>query len=296
MEVEEGESRRRHESRNDIEGRKTCPVRKTIAWQHQFTRKTYLILSSFFLLAALIVLCVQRIFLWLHFVNFEPHSDRPYVAVVCLTLSVVILLLLSCGFESWRRYSPANLTLVLLFILFSSLTVGSLGAYESFLYLAVLYLHFLVLSVLASTVVFTLQNRLGLASRAGLAALACLCVLVSAGVTCAFVFLTDAANRTELYYLALPGGLAVFYCLVLAWDTRLFLLGAWPIEADEHVFAAVTLYVNMFGVVFMLNRIFTAWKYDFVPGYADCRHTHKPTINTIQTFGRYKKPFEDSDV
>ncbi len=264
----------------------------SVATKHRFVCHTYIILMCLFVAPLLILISFKVVFEYLRVGGFDPKREKPYASVICLTVTLVVVCILSCGFESWRRYSPANLVLVSLFALFASLTVGFAGVYFPMLHLCTIYLVTLVCAVLLVAIFFTCcQRRVQVDSTAGVSVISCLSIplLVAATATLVLTYEPMQSEMTgekvhgkeDLLWLTVPAGIAILYVAVLVLDTRLILTGAWSIHPREHTFAAITLFVNMIVFIFLICRMCAPWRYQTAP-VAGSVIQRKTTMSTVQ--------------
>ena len=141
-----------------------------------------------------------------------------------------------------------------------------------------------IITELIVVTVFTTQNRLYIASAKGIAVVTLVTTALLTAFNVAFVMRTDYGYG--YFYCLIPLSIAVVYTLVLAWDTKLFITGEWPIRSDEYLFAAITLFINICIFVFLVNRYLAPWRHShFVLPSAE-KKCPRTSISSIQVFNK----------
>ncbi len=274
--------RRSELHRRKVAGHKLLGGDATTAAKHRFISRSYVVLALFFATPLLILVAFKVIFEYLSLGSLDPRYRKPYASVISLSVSVFLVCVISCGFESWRRYPPTNVTLVLLFGTSAALTAGFFGAFLPLLHVCTIFLLTAVcVQVAAAAACAGLQQNVDLSSRAGTCLLCCLLALLMAATAATFVLAHPHMREARvLLWMLVPAGLAVTYVVVMLVDTHLFLSGSWPIHANEYTFAAVTLFINMVAFVFLVLRI-CPWK---LPASSVAKRVTETrvSVNTIQ--------------
>ncbi len=235
---------------------------KSVTTRHRFVSRTYFILLGFFLFPLMVLVAFKLIFEYMNLGGYNPSKKRPYGTVTCLTVTILVLFLLSIGFESWRRYPPTNIILITILDLALTLTVGLSGSYVPYMHICAIFLVSIICTVIFVTAIFTgCQMRIDVQSFKAMAIIVTIVSVLLAGVTAIFVFTFPEEKMKHSLWLLAPAGLSLVYTIILFTDTRLLLNGAWPVHPNEYTFAAVTLFVNMLAFVFLLPRICgSPWK------------------------------------
>jgi hypothetical protein len=60
-------------------------------------------------------------------------------------------------------------------------------------------------------------------------------------------------------------------------------LGIWPVGFDEHLFCAITLFLNVFIFIFLLNRYLISWRHSNVLAEFN-KISKRGTLSSIQVF------------
>jgi len=239
----------------------------TIRARHVFVSRTYGILLAF-IVSPLSFLLLARLATMDHRSApiLEPHRKHPFLSVATGFFCLTVVCLLTCGFESWRRKTPTNISLVALFLVSATFFVKILHPYVPFMELGAIHVLATMAILLMAIVAFTLQSKADIFSKFAMATLGPAIVGLLAAFNWGFLRLNANEGWPRLLYLLIPAVIEVMYAAVLAWDTHLFLSGRWEVGRKEYLFAAVTLLLNMFVFVFLLNRLLKPWRDATKPG------------------------------
>ncbi|XP_046730715.1 fas apoptotic inhibitory molecule 2b [Silurus meridionalis] len=206
-----------------------------------FIRKVYMIL----MMQLFLTLIVVSLFTFYDPVRFYIQTHPALYSTSSLLFLFTYLMLACCG--DLRREFPWNLVLLCVFTLCMAIMLGFISSYYDTRSVVVCLCITTVVCVCVT--IFSFQTRLDITMFQGLLLNLCLVLLVSSLLMGVIVLFGFVPWLHTLY-----GSLGAFtFTMFLAFDTQL-LMGnrQYALSPEEHVFAALTLYLD---IVYIFSHI-----------------------------------------
>ncbi|KAG8578013.1 hypothetical protein GDO81_010356 [Engystomops pustulosus] len=201
-----------------------------------FLRKVYTILTVQVLLTTI----TAGIFLYFEAIRAYVHESPSLLLISALgSLGTIIALTI------YRHQHPLNLYLLFGFTFLEAITVGIAVTFYDVA--VVLQAFILTTAVFLGLTAFTLQSKRDF-SKFGAGLFAGLWILIIAGFLRFFFY-------SETFELAMAAGGALLFCGFIIYDTHLLMHKLSP---EEHILAAINLYLDMINLFLHLLRLLEA--------------------------------------
>jgi FtsH-binding integral membrane protein len=170
--------------------------------------------------------------------------SNPWTFWTPFAASLALVIFLSFS-ETARRSHPTNLVVLLLFTACESVLVGISAMYDT---QVVLLAATMTVGITACLTLYALQTKRDFTAAGGIL-FSLLFALIAAGLLSIFW-------HSKIVNIAISGiGAAVFACYIV-FDVQLMIGGgAYSIEPDEYVFAAINIYLDIVNLFLYLLRL-----------------------------------------
>ncbi|KAL5009899.1 hypothetical protein ScPMuIL_012204 [Solemya velum] len=207
-----------------------------------FIRKVYGIL----LCQLLVTMAIMAIFIYVDEVK-EYSVANPWMWYVCLVLTIIILIVLSCC-PNVRRQFPTNMIFLSIFTLCEAFLLGTVASHYD--QDAVLIAVGITAVVAFSLTIFAFQTKWDFTMFGGLLFVLVIVLLVF-GLLCAII-----QSRFMILMYAAIG--ALIFSAYLVFDTQLMMGGKhkYALSPEEYIFAALNLYLDIINLfMFILTLV-----------------------------------------
>uniref|UniRef100_A0A1I8PBL0 Protein lifeguard 1 n=1 Tax=Stomoxys calcitrans TaxID=35570 RepID=A0A1I8PBL0_STOCA len=209
--------------------------------RRKFIKKVYMILAAQLLLTLGLVSFFVTSDAFLDYVE-----ENPFLLLVAMVVLFVTMIILACC-SIVRRKAPMNYMCLAIFTFAQSFLLGVIGArYDARSILLTVALTALICIVLS---LYAMQTKVDFTMMGGFL-LVCLIVGLVFGILMIFFY----SDVMMMIYCSLG---VVLYSIFLIYDTQLMVGGnhAYSISPDEHIFAALNLYVDIIQIFLCLLHL-----------------------------------------